>query len=96
MSDCRCGRIRVGMKITENRNWNPDCPEHGTDSYWYHSDAQSAKRQAQAERTASLQAQARAARRRAACDVCNGTGLAYDSTECRMVPCGGICCVVKS
>ncbi len=29
------------------------------------------------------------------CDVCNGTGLTYDSTECRMVPCGGICCKVK-
>jgi hypothetical protein len=29
------------------------------------------------------------------CGVCNGTGLAYDRTEYRMVPCGGICCVVK-
>ncbi len=31
----------------------------------------------------------------APCDVCNGTGLAYDSAEGRMVPCGGICCTVK-
>lgn len=30
-----------------------------------------------------------------ACNVCNGTGLSYDSTECRMVPCGGICCRVR-
>lgn len=29
------------------------------------------------------------------CAVCNGTGLAYDRTECRMVPCGGICCMTK-
>lgn len=32
---CVCGRIRVGMKVTENRNWNPDCPEHGIGSEWY-------------------------------------------------------------
>lgn len=29
------------------------------------------------------------------CGVCNGTGLTYDTTECRMVPCGGICCRVR-
>lgn len=30
------------------------------------------------------------------CGVCNGTGLTYDTTECRMVPCGGICCRVRT
>ena len=26
---CTCPRIRVGMKVTENRNLSPDCPVHG-------------------------------------------------------------------
>lgn len=30
------------------------------------------------------------------CGVCNGTGLTYDRTECRMVPCGGICCRLRT
>jgi len=27
---CTCGRINIGMKVTEHRNWSPDCPKHGT------------------------------------------------------------------
>lgn len=26
---CTCPRIRVGMKVTEQRNLHPDCPVHG-------------------------------------------------------------------
>jgi len=29
-ADCTCGRINIGMKVTEHRNWSPDCPKHGT------------------------------------------------------------------
>lgn len=62
---CSCSRIKIGMTVTEQRNWNPDCHEHGTMSKWYHSDEQVAKRQAQRERLLDLQTQAREARRRA-------------------------------
>jgi hypothetical protein len=32
---CTCGRIRIGLRVTEHRNWNPDCPEHGTETdFW--------------------------------------------------------------
>lgn len=60
---CRCSRLRVGRELTEHRNWNPDCPEHGVGTEWYESDEQVAKRQADAERLRDLQARARAARR---------------------------------
>ena len=37
---CTCGRIAVGMTITETRNWNPDCPDHGKASTWWNSEEQ--------------------------------------------------------
>lgn len=40
MTTCTCGRIKLGSEVTEARNWNPDCPEHGTESAWWHSDVQ--------------------------------------------------------
>lgn len=58
---CRCGKLSVG----DSRNWNPDCPEHGTESEWWQSPEQVAQRQKQNERLRSLQAQARDARRAA-------------------------------
>lgn len=60
--NCRCGRLKVGFTVTESRNWNPDCPQHGTKSTWYRSPEQVAKRQAQDERLRDLQRQAREAR----------------------------------
>ena len=60
---CSCGRITIGMTVTESRNWNPDCVEHGTDSAWYNSDTQRAARDAQNTRVIELQRQAREARR---------------------------------
>ena len=39
---CTCGRIVLGSEATGSRNWNPDCPEHGTESVWWNSDAQAA------------------------------------------------------
>jgi len=62
---CTCGRLKVGMTVTEHRNWNPDCPEHGVKSQWYRSPEQKAKRDAQDERLRDLQRQANEARRRA-------------------------------
>lgn len=37
---CICGRIAVGMTVTDSRNWNPSCPEHGLKSPWYNSEEQ--------------------------------------------------------
>jgi hypothetical protein len=31
------------MKVTENRNWNPDCPAHGVNSDWWQARQERAK-----------------------------------------------------
>ena len=64
MSGCVCGHIKIGSEVTELRNWNPDCPEHGVSSTWYRSPEQMEKRRAQDERLRDLQRQAREARNR--------------------------------
>lgn len=64
-SGCRCGRIRVGLEITESRNWDPSCPEHGLASTWWNSPDQTAKREADSGRLRDIQQQARQARRQA-------------------------------
>lgn len=61
---CRCGRIKVGSRVTENRNWNPDCEEHGTESEWWRSPEQVAQRDADRERLFDLYRRAREARNR--------------------------------
>lgn len=63
--DCTCGRIKIGMKVTEQRNWHPACREHGLGTAWWNSPEQVAKREAQAVRSADLQARAKAARKAA-------------------------------
>ena len=65
-SECRCARLCVGMEVTEHRNWNPDCPEHGTESAWWRSPEQVEARRQQNERLRDLQRQARERRREAA------------------------------
>lgn len=62
MAECWCPQIKVGGQVTESRNWNHCCPEHGLGSDWYESDEQVEKRRQQNERLRDLQAQARAAR----------------------------------
>lgn len=62
---CSCARIKVGMTVTESRNWNPDCPVHGTESDWYRSPEQVAKRREDSRRLRNLQRRARDARRAA-------------------------------
>lgn len=63
VGNCTCGRIKVGMTVTENRNWNPECAEHGVASDWWKSPEQVEKRRVENERLRELQAQARAARK---------------------------------
>jgi hypothetical protein len=62
---CKCGRIKIGSEATESRNWNPDCPTHGTASSWWNSPEQVEKRAADSARLLDLQRQAREARQRA-------------------------------
>jgi hypothetical protein len=64
LDDCTCGRIRLGSEITEHRNWNPDCSEHGVYSEWYNSTEQQAKRQEDNAQLRELQAKAREMRER--------------------------------
>lgn len=60
--NCTCGRIKVGSTVTESRNWNPDCTEHGTSSVWYNSPEQVERRKNQNKRLRELQIRARLAR----------------------------------
>lgn len=62
---CHCGRMMVGMRETGARNWNPDCPEHGTESEWWNSPEQVEKRRVDNERLMELQRRATEVRRRA-------------------------------
>lgn len=65
MGECTCRRIKVGSEVTEHRNWNHLCSEHGLESEWWKSAEQRAKREEQNQRLRDLQAQAREARRKA-------------------------------
>jgi hypothetical protein len=58
-SVCSCARIKLGSEPTDARNWNPDCPAHGTKSEWWRSEAQVAKHQATSTRLRVLQTIAR-------------------------------------
>ena len=65
MGECRCSRLSVGMTVTESRNWNPDCAEHGTTSVWWNTPEQKQKRETDRLRLEDLWAQVRAARKKA-------------------------------
>lgn len=56
---CICARLRVGLEVTEQRNWNPDCAEHGTESAWYSDPERRAARDSQNVRAVELQRRAR-------------------------------------
>lgn len=60
---CTCGHVNVGAVVTGNRNWDPDCPDHGVLSDWYQSPEVQQRLQDQAAKTRILQARARAARK---------------------------------
>lgn len=53
---CTCPYIKLGSEQTDARNWNPDCPEHGTDSEWYRSEAQVLHRQIDSIKLRMIQA----------------------------------------
>lgn len=63
-NDCSCGRIAVGMTVTENRNWNPDCATHGLQSAWYRSPQQVQRRAQQETELREMYRRAREARSR--------------------------------
>jgi hypothetical protein len=63
---CTCGRITIGSEVTDLKNLDLDCPEHGVTSPWYNSPEQAEKRAAQDARLRDLQTQAREARMRVA------------------------------
>lgn len=60
--NCFCGSIAVGLQITESRNWNPACPEHGIYSEWWNSDEQVHQRFVRRQESLELQRRARIAR----------------------------------
>lgn len=62
---CICGHIKIGSEVTEHRNLDLNCPEHGTESAWWKSPEQKAKRKADNARLRDLQRQATEAKRRA-------------------------------
>ena len=49
----------LGSEATGSRNWDPDCPEHGTESVWWNSDAQAARRRYDSARLRVVQEIAR-------------------------------------
>lgn len=62
---CTCGRIALGLEVTEVRNWNPECPKHGTSSAWWNSTEQRAAREERRVHLTDLQRRAREARQQA-------------------------------
>jgi hypothetical protein len=62
---CTCGRLRVGNDLTDLRNWNPDCEEHGRESDWWNSPEEVEARRVQNDRLVEIQEEARRARARA-------------------------------
>lgn len=63
-AQCLCGRICVGLTVTESRNWNPDCPVHCVGSLWWDSAEQRQKRDERSTRVRDLQRQAAEAKAR--------------------------------
>jgi len=61
--NCTCGRIAIGMEVTEARNWNPECKEHGWSSDWYATPERVQKRAEQDRKLRELQKKAAAARK---------------------------------
>jgi hypothetical protein len=59
---CTCGRIAIGMEVTEHREWHRNCPEHGVYSTWWNSPEQQQARAARRQESIELQARAREAR----------------------------------
>jgi len=61
---CTCPHIKLDSEVTEARNWNPDCVEHGAGSTWWNSEAEVMKRQLQGTRLRVLNTLARLSRQK--------------------------------
>ena len=53
-STCTCSHIKVGTTVTNTKNLNPECPEHGYDSLWFNSTEQVKKREERSQRLREL------------------------------------------
>lgn len=62
MSTCTYSRIKIGTHVSNSRNWNLNCPLHGTESEWFNSAEQVEARNQASQRLRLLFAEARAAR----------------------------------
>jgi hypothetical protein len=62
LPSCTCAHVKLGSERTDTRNWDPDCPAHGTESDWWRSEAQVAQRQHDGTRLWVLQTLARLGR----------------------------------
>jgi len=79
---CTCSRIKLGSEVTEARNWNPDCVEHGVGSTWWNSEAEVLDRQLQSTRLRVLSTLARLRRKdRVSADAAKELLAALDGTR---------------
>lgn len=79
---CTCPRIKLGSEFTEARNWSPDCIEHGTDSAWWNSEPEVAKRELQGTRLRVLDTLARLRRKnRISVEAANEIIASLDGTR---------------
>ena len=62
MTKCTCYHIKIGTTVSDNKNLNPECPEHGTKSVWYNSPEQVKKRGERSQRLRELYDAARKAK----------------------------------
>jgi hypothetical protein len=61
-SKCTCSRIKIGTTVSDNKNLNLECPEHGYNSSCYNSPEQVKKREERSQRLRELYDTARKAR----------------------------------
>ena len=61
-STCTCSHIKIGTTVSDSKNLNPECPEHGYNSVWYNSPEQVKKRGERSQRLRELYDTARKAR----------------------------------
>jgi hypothetical protein len=60
-STCTCSYLKIGTTVSDNKNLNPECPEHGHNSVWYNSPEQVKKRGERSQRLRELYAARRKA-----------------------------------
>ena len=51
---CTCSYIKIGTTVSDTKNLNPECSEHGYDSVWYNSPEQVKKREERSQRLREL------------------------------------------